>query len=56
MVVATRELVRRTVENLEQQADAARIARDFVEMARLRFRAVWFREWLMAKSRFRLTS
>ena len=46
MVVLTRELVLQTIEDWEQQADDARLARDYSELARLRFRAVWFRELL----------
>jgi len=47
MVVATRELVKQTVADFESQADAARLAGNFSLMASLRFRAVWFREWLI---------
>ena len=46
MVVLTRELVLRTIEDWEQKADDARLARDYSELARFRFRAVWFRELL----------
>lgn len=46
MVVITRELIKRTVESFEQQADAARINQNFDIMASLRFRAVTMRERL----------
>ena len=51
MVVLTRELVQRTVEDWEQKADVARLARDYSELARFRFRAVWFRELLAGAPR-----
>lgn len=46
MVVITRELIKRTVESFEQQADAARTKQDFETMASFRFRAVQMRERL----------
>jgi hypothetical protein len=46
MVLLTRSLVLRTVDGFEQQADGARLARDYKGAATLRFLAVRFREWL----------
>ena len=51
MVVLTRELVLQTVKDWEQKADVARLARDYTELARFRFRAVWFRELLAGAPR-----
>ena len=47
MVVYSHQFILAAVSHYEAQADAARIARDYKRMGSLRFRAVWFREWLM---------
>jgi hypothetical protein len=46
MLVMTKELARRTVAEFEARADEARLARNYREMARCRFLAVWLRELL----------
>ncbi len=47
MVVYSHQFILAAVSHYEAQVDAARIARDYERVGSLRFRAVWFREWLM---------
>ena len=47
MVVYSHQFILAAVSHYEAQVDTARIARDYERVGNLRFRAVWFREWLM---------
>jgi hypothetical protein len=47
MVVYSYQFILAALSHYEVQVDAARIARDYECVGSLRFRAVWFREWLM---------
>jgi hypothetical protein len=47
MVVYSHQFILGAVSHYEAQADVARIARDYERVGSLRFRAVWFRAWLM---------
>jgi hypothetical protein len=46
MVVITRSLILHTSESLEDQAESARLDRDYKGAASFRFTAVRLREWL----------
>ena len=46
MVVYSHRFILAAVSRYEAQVDGARVARDYERVASLRFRAVWFGEWL----------
>ncbi len=48
MVIMTRSLIMRTIERLEEQAESARLDRDFKGAAHFRFLAIRMRELLIA--------
>ncbi len=47
MIVMTRPMVLRTVEEMEHRADSAQEMRDYKSVASFRFLAVRIREWLI---------
>jgi hypothetical protein len=51
MVVYSHQFILAAVSHYEAQVDAAKIAGDYKRVGSLRFRAVWFREWLMYSPR-----